>query len=123
MRGRFVRSRLSSDSLYTRLLSVPASSGVCCLVVPASWRYCGPRMDSPKFKKKLHSLPVGPATFIEPMDCQAVTKIPDTPAWVYEIKLDGYRAVAIKSEGRLNLVSRRRNSFNTQYPLVLVANS
>lgn len=35
-----------------------------------------------------------------------------------EIKLDGYRALAVKSEGKLNLFSRRRNSFNTQYKLV-----
>jgi len=35
------------------------------------------------------------------------------------LKLDGYRAIAIKSDGKLNLLSRRRNSFNSQYPLVL----
>jgi bifunctional non-homologous end joining protein LigD len=44
-----------------------------------------------------------------------------TPHATEEIKLDGYRALAIKSQGRLNLVSRRRNSFNTQYPLVFEA--
>jgi bifunctional non-homologous end joining protein LigD len=52
--------------------------------------------------------------FIEPMECLAVRKLPDGPEWVYEIKLDGYRAVAIKSDGKLNLISRRRNSFNSQ---------
>jgi bifunctional non-homologous end joining protein LigD len=55
------------------------------------------------------------------MECLAVTKLPDGPEWVYEIKLDGYRAIAIKSDGNLNLLSRRRNSFNTQYPLILEA--
>src|SRR5262249_44012566 len=69
----------------------------------------------------LDSLPPGSATFIEPMECLAVTKLPDGPQWVYEIKLDGYRAVAIKSEGKLNLFSRRRKSFNRQYPLVYQA--
>jgi DNA ligase D-like protein (predicted ligase) len=38
-----------------------------------------------------------------------------------EIKLDGYRAIAVKSSGKLNLFSRRRNSFNTQYSLVFEA--
>ncbi|HJY86204.1 MAG TPA: hypothetical protein VKE24_05145 [Candidatus Acidoferrales bacterium] len=52
------------------------------------------------------------------MECLAVTKLPDGPQWVYEIKLDGYRAVAIKSEGKLNLFSRRHKSFSRQYPLV-----
>jgi bifunctional non-homologous end joining protein LigD len=59
--------------------------------------------------------------FIEPMECLAVTKLPDGPEWVFEIKLDGYRAIAIKSDGKLNLISRRRNSFNSQFPLILEA--
>ena len=67
------------------------------------------------------SQPRRKVAFIEPMECLAVTKLPDGPEWVYEIKLDGYRAVAIKSDGKLNLISRRRNSFNSQYPLVLEA--
>ena len=61
------------------------------------------------------------AAFIEPMDCLAVPKLPDDSQWVYEIKLDGYRAIAVKSAGKLNLFSRRRNSFNRQYPLVFEA--
>jgi bifunctional non-homologous end joining protein LigD len=35
--------------------------------------------------------------------------------------LDGYRALAVNSNGALNLFSRRRNSFNRQYPLVYKA--
>ena len=61
------------------------------------------------------------ASFIEPMECLAVPKLPDGSQWVYEIKLDGYRAIAVKSTGNLNLFSRRRNSFNRQYPLVVEA--
>ena len=38
-----------------------------------------------------------------------------------EVKLDGYRALVVKSEGKLNLFSRRRNSFNRQYKLVFEA--
>ncbi len=71
--------------------------------------------------KKFASQPRRQPAFIEPMECLAVTKLPDGPEWVFEIKFDGYRAIAIKSDGKLNLVSRRRNSFNNQYPLVLKA--
>jgi DNA ligase D-like protein (predicted ligase) len=71
--------------------------------------------------QRLDSLPLHEAAFIEPMECLAVPKLPDGPQWVYEIKLDGYRAIAIKSDGKLNLLSRRRNSFNSQYPLILEA--
>jgi DNA ligase D-like protein (predicted ligase) len=55
------------------------------------------------------------------MECLAVSKLPDGSQWLYEIKLDGYRAIAVKSAGKLNLFSRRRNSFNRQYSLVFEA--
>src|SRR5262245_15388101 len=40
---------------------------------------------------------------------------------VYEIKLDSYRALGIKSDRGVTLVSRRNNSFNRQYPLIVEA--
>ncbi len=49
------------------------------------------------------------------MKCLAVAKLPDGAEWVYEIKLDGYRALAINCEGKLSLYSRRRKSFHRQY--------
>jgi ATP-dependent DNA ligase len=70
---------------------------------------------------RLESLPQREATFIEPMECLAVSKLPEGPAWIYEIKLDGYRAVAINSKGQLSLVSRNRKSFNSQYPYIIEA--
>ena len=66
-------------------------------------------------KKKLDSLPRREAAFIEPMECALVPNVPDGPQWVYEIKLDGYRAIAVKSESKLDLFSRRRKPVN---PLV-----
>jgi len=55
------------------------------------------------------------------MECLAVPTLPTGPDWVFEVKFDGYRAIAVKSGGRLNLFSRRRNSFNRQYSLVFEA--
>jgi bifunctional non-homologous end joining protein LigD len=66
-------------------------------------------------KLKLTSLPQKPAAFIEPMDCLAVTKLPDSAHWVWEIKIDGYRAIAVKNEDRVKLYSRTRNSFNSKF--------
>lgn len=71
--------------------------------------------------RRLRSLPSREAGFIEPMECLAVAKLPDGPEWVYEIKLDGYRALAINVNGKLSLCSRRRKSFNRRYRYIFDA--
>jgi ATP-dependent DNA ligase len=71
--------------------------------------------------RKRRSLPAREAAFIEPMECLAVAKLPDGPEWVYEIKLDGYRTLAINSNGKLSLFSRKCKSFNRQYPHIVKA--
>lgn len=55
------------------------------------------------------------------MDCAPVSKLPDGSDWIYEIKLDGYRAVAIRYGESIDLFSRRRKFFNSQYPHIVEA--
>jgi bifunctional non-homologous end joining protein LigD len=31
------------------------------------------------------------------MECALVSKLPEGPDWTYEVKLDGYRAIGVKS--------------------------
>ena len=76
---------------------------------------------SPSLEKQLDSLPPRAASFIEPMECVAVSKVHDGPQWIYETKLDGYRALGIKSDRGVRLLSRRNNPFNRQYPLIVEA--
>jgi len=71
--------------------------------------------------RSLRSLPSREAGFVEPMGCLAVTKLLDGPGWVSEIKLDGYRALATNTDGKLSLYSRRRKSFSRQYQHVFEA--
>lgn len=69
----------------------------------------------------LKQLPKRTAEFIEPMDCTPVSKLIDGPEWVYEIKLDGYRAIAVRNNRGVSLFSRRHKSFNRQYPYLVEA--
>jgi len=40
----------------------------------------------------------------------------DAPDWLFEIKWDGYRAVAFLENGKLRLVSRNQNELTPRYP-------
>src|SRR3981081_3986825 len=68
------------------------------------------------------SLPLKEASFIAPMECLAVPKLPEGVDWVYEIKLDGFRAIGVRpAQGKAILFSRRHNSLNRKFPSVAEA--
>jgi DNA ligase D-like protein (predicted ligase) len=45
--------------------------------------------------------------------------LPDSEQWLYELKLDGYRAIAFKRDGVVHLRSRNDNDFSGRYPGVI----
>ncbi len=55
------------------------------------------------------------AHFIEPMLCLAVSELPNGSQWEYELKLDGYRAIGLKTRGRALLLSRNRKDFTRRF--------
>lgn len=61
------------------------------------------------------------AQFIEPMLLLPASNLPEGDAWVYELKLDGYRAIAIKTNGGVQLRSRNNKDFNRRYATVVEA--
>jgi bifunctional non-homologous end joining protein LigD len=56
-----------------------------------------------------------PAT-IHTMLATAIDKPFDSPDWLFEIKWDGYRAIAFIDDGRVRLVSRNQNDLSAQFP-------
>ena len=61
------------------------------------------------------------ARFIEPMLLLRTDSLPSGEQWLYELKLDGYRAIAFKRNGNVSLRSRNDNDFNVRYPAVVKA--
>ncbi len=73
--------------------------------------------SAPATEENLASLPRTKVRFIEPMLAQAVGELPnDRRAWVYEVKLDGYRCLIGKNGHGVKLWSRRGNLFNEDFP-------
>ena len=66
-------------------------------------------------------MPTVRARFIEPMLLQQTAKLPEGAQWLYELKLDGYRAIAFKSGGRVHLRSRNDKDFTSRYPAIAAA--
>lgn len=52
---------------------------------------------------------------IKPMLATLTDKPFDKPDWIYEVKWDGYRAMAYLDKGKVELKSRNNNSFNEKF--------
>ena len=59
--------------------------------------------------------------FIEPMQCKPVAAMPAGEKWVFELKLDGYRCIAVKDGKEVTLFSRHRKVLNRRFPGVVDA--
>lgn len=57
--------------------------------------------------------------FLSPMLATLIDKPFDDPAWLFEIKWDGYRALAFVKKSQANLKSRYNNLLNGRYPSIV----
>ena len=62
-----------------------------------------------------------PAAFVTPMAAQVVKRLPEGDEWIYELKFDGYRALIIKDEQRVELRSRKNKDLTEMYPGIAAA--
>src|SRR5256712_706009 len=69
----------------------------------------------------LTDLPSAKARFIEPMKAKLVEKPPATGDWIYELKFDGIRLIAVRREENVSLLSRNQNDLSARFPEIVEA--
>jgi len=61
-------------------------------------------------------LPSAKPRFIEPMKARLVDEPPTNGDWLYELKFDGIRAIAVKHGNKVSLISRNGNKLDARFP-------
>ena len=80
-----------------------------------------PRLSTASAEVNLGRLPKVEPGFIEPMKALPVKELPRGLQWIYELKFDGVRAVAVKRNRNVALISRTAKDLTTKYPEVAEA--
>ncbi|SEM62509.1 bifunctional non-homologous end joining protein LigD [bacterium A37T11] len=75
-----------------------------------------PKFDAVTLLKKAPESPI--PSKIKPMKATLVNEPFDDPDWLYEVKWDGYRAIANVSKTDVTLISRNNIPFDKFYPIV-----
>jgi bifunctional non-homologous end joining protein LigD len=74
--------------------------------------------QSPRLPKTLPSVK---PRFIEPMKARLVDDPPTHGDWLYELKFDGIRAIAVKNKSKISLISRNGNKLDARFPEIAEA--
>ncbi len=101
--------KTASSPAPKRSPSPPARSGKAPVGAQGDWG------------KELKGLPKSGAAFIDPMKARLVEKPPRDAGWIFEIKWDGYRALAVKKEGKVKLCSRSEKNMTADFPAIVDA--
>jgi bifunctional non-homologous end joining protein LigD len=70
---------------------------------------------------RVAKLPAAKARFIAPMKAKLVEKPPAAGDWIYELKFDGIRLIAVKSDKKVSLLSRNQNDLSARFPEIVRA--
>jgi ATP-dependent DNA ligase len=73
-----------------------------------------------RVQRATSSAPPAP-DFVEPMAAKVVAQLPDSAEWLYELKLDGYRAFGIKHGDAVRVISRNDKNLAGDFPGVAAA--
>ncbi|HWM25572.1 MAG TPA: non-homologous end-joining DNA ligase [Chthoniobacterales bacterium] len=77
-----------------------------------------PAAAGSRLKKELAKLPAGKPRFIPPMKPRLLETPPTAGDWLYELKFDGIRLIAVKNGDKVNLISRNRNELGGRFSQV-----
>ncbi len=69
----------------------------------------------------LSNLPAAKPRFMEPMKAKLVEEPPAAANWIYELKFDGIRLIAVKDGAKVSLLSRNENDLSLQFPEIVRA--
>ena len=59
--------------------------------------------------------------FLPPMLLKLVPTLPQGEHWLYEVKWDGYRCIAVVERGKARLWSRNERDFGKRFPVLVDA--
>ena len=62
-----------------------------------------------------------PAVFIEPCLPRPAKQPPAGVGWIHEIKHDGFRIMARRADGRVQLLTRKGDDFSSRFPQIIAA--
>jgi bifunctional non-homologous end joining protein LigD len=71
--------------------------------------------------RALKKLPSAKPRFIEPMKARLEEGPPTHGDWLYELKFDGIRAIAVKDGDKVSLISRNGNKLDKRFPEIAEA--
>jgi bifunctional non-homologous end joining protein LigD len=66
-------------------------------------------------------LPAAKPRFIEPMKAKLVEKPPTAGNWIYELKFDGIRLIAVEDHKKVSLLSRNQNDLSGRFSEIVQA--
>jgi len=79
------------------------------------------RSEKQRVEPSLPELPSAKPRFIEPMKPRLLEKPPTTGNWMYELKFDGIRAIAVKIDKKVSLLSRNENELAGRFAEIVEA--
>jgi bifunctional non-homologous end joining protein LigD len=81
----------------------------------------GPAPEIKEIEINVPRLPSRRPQFVEPMKAALTETLPRGAEWIYELKFDGVRALALKDRNGVRLMSRNAKEFTARFPEIIEA--